>query len=281
MEKIAVRILSPKGSGKRVARLDNIKTLRFSWAEFESLITAEAISGRQLYEGEGSRPNYITWTLTLNGGSLSKDIAERVIIIKLATPEYDEKWLERVDEFIEKHRLEIWADCRDLLLAARPEGFRAQSRWPEWQAQVLSKVGLAAECQEIIAQRQAAIDSDTDEVEEVRAYFARQVAAYSGRDADTAHAWFLSQTATEWLKAALKRDFSVSSATTYLRGSGLVAAEEEELSATKPLMKHDMTKGRGWTWKGHLATGPEIPIAEGPSVASTVLHARSDFNPYA
>ncbi len=88
---IKTRFLSPEAAGKRIATLDNLKTPRFSWAEFENLITADTINGKRMYVGDGSRPNFITWTITLNGASLSTDMAQRVVEIRLREPTYSER----------------------------------------------------------------------------------------------------------------------------------------------------------------------------------------------
>jgi hypothetical protein len=83
----------------RIALLDNVKTTRFSWAELEALITREVISGKRMYVGDASRPNLITWLITLNGASLSTDMAQRVVEIRLADPEYRETWESEVTAF--------------------------------------------------------------------------------------------------------------------------------------------------------------------------------------
>ena len=53
---IKARLLSPEATGVRIALIHNVKSLRFSWAELEALITAPVISGKQMYVGEASRP---------------------------------------------------------------------------------------------------------------------------------------------------------------------------------------------------------------------------------
>lgn len=55
-----LRLLSPAGRRKRVALIDNLKSLRFSSSLLESLLTTNEISGRQLWDGEGVRPNDLT-----------------------------------------------------------------------------------------------------------------------------------------------------------------------------------------------------------------------------
>ncbi len=59
IERLKTRMLTPGARTKRIALLDNVKTLRLSWAELEAMITSPIISGRQLYVGEGQRPNLL------------------------------------------------------------------------------------------------------------------------------------------------------------------------------------------------------------------------------
>lgn len=89
-DEICKRLLSPEGRLRRVTLIDNIKSLHFSWDTLEAMITSDTISGRQMYQGEGRRPNTLVWFLTINGANLSKDLAQRVIVIKLARPVYSD-----------------------------------------------------------------------------------------------------------------------------------------------------------------------------------------------
>ena len=61
IEQIKTRMLTPTARTKRMAVIDNVKSLRLSWAEFEAIVTSPVISGKQLYVGEGQRPNLLTW----------------------------------------------------------------------------------------------------------------------------------------------------------------------------------------------------------------------------
>jgi len=112
---IKKRLLSPAARTLRLARIDNIKTFRFSWADLEGLITSPVISGHRMYKGEGRRPNTLTWALTLNGASLSKDMAQRVVVLKLQRPAYDPCWESSVRAYIAEYRLQILNDIRLLL----------------------------------------------------------------------------------------------------------------------------------------------------------------------
>src|SRR5262249_28319446 len=105
------RLLSPGARCLRVVTIDNLKTLKFSWGFMEASIPATSISGRQMYVGEGKRPNSVTWVITANGASLSRDMAQRCCILKLARPNYTAgDWDLAVTEFIARHRWDIIAD---------------------------------------------------------------------------------------------------------------------------------------------------------------------------
>src|SRR5262249_54282016 len=153
MDKLMPRLLSPEGLERRVAQLDNVKTLRFSWSELEGLITDSIISGRQLYVGEGRRPNTLTWCITLNGANLSKDLAQRCIIVNVARPEYSATWEEETIALIEEKRWEIIGDIL-AALRSEPASLRRYSRRGAWEQGVLAHVADPSECQKVIEERQ-------------------------------------------------------------------------------------------------------------------------------
>src|SRR5262249_23257416 len=145
-------------------------TLKFSWSQFESLITQTAISGHQMYEGEGSRPNTLTTIITLNGASLSKDMAQRCVIIKLKRPKkYSAKWEEETRAFIQNHR---WAIIGDIIakLQAPGKDLEQSYRWASWGRDVLSRVSDPAECWKVIQERRGEVDEDSAEGDVVRDY---------------------------------------------------------------------------------------------------------------
>ena len=115
IQDITKRLLSPKARSIRVALLDNVKTHRFSWGDLEALITSPVISGHEMYKGEGRRPNTVLWAITLNGGKLSKDMAQRSMIVRVARPAYSGDWEAETRTFIEEHRWHILSDAVQLL----------------------------------------------------------------------------------------------------------------------------------------------------------------------
>ncbi len=98
--KIKTRLLTPDALTRRVALLDNVKSHRFSWGDWEALITASTINGHRLYGGDATRPNTLTWFITLNGASLSTDMAQRSVIIKVKRPERSATWKEETEAYI-------------------------------------------------------------------------------------------------------------------------------------------------------------------------------------
>ena len=107
---IKKRLLSPDARAYRIGLLDNLKSLHFSSGALEKLITASTISGHQLYHGEARRANTITWALTLNSAALSKDLAQRSVVIRLARPQHSGNWESQTKRFIAENRETIVGD---------------------------------------------------------------------------------------------------------------------------------------------------------------------------
>jgi hypothetical protein len=238
------RLLSPEGLDKRVVLLDNIKSLKFSWAELEALITCEVISGRRLYHGEGRRPNTMTWCLTLNGATLSKDMAQRCVIVKLRRPAHDATWEDRVTAFIDEHRWEIIGDC----LAALKEPVQPlarHSRWGAWEDAVLARIGDPAECQKVIMERQGDVDDDGSEADIVRQAFIAEL-WFRRHNPETDIVWIPSREAALIVTEATMEKRPTNKANSYLA-----------MLHIPELRKSDRT-ARGWVWTGHNAQhGPE------------------------
>jgi hypothetical protein len=174
IEILKQRLLSPLAATKRVAILDNVKTMKLSWAELEGLITTPIVSGKRMYFGEGQRPNHLTWVLTLNGVSLATDMAQRSVIIKLVRGENDGTWYEDTLRFIDEHRTQIVAD---IVAALRAESFQLSkySRWASWERHVLSRLPEPNEAQRVILERQGECNAEFDEAEIIEDYFASQL----------------------------------------------------------------------------------------------------------
>ena len=181
---IHARLLSPEGLTLRVGLIDNLKSLRFSSSDLEGLVTSEVISGRQMYTGEGRRPNTLQWVITSNQPALSKDLAQRSVIIRVTTPVYDPAWQKETAAYIAANRWQIVGDCLAELRAAGQlaEGHR-YTRWAEWEQQVLAKAPEAERLASEITMRQGQLDDDKDEAEEV-ADMIRELVRRKGFDPD-------------------------------------------------------------------------------------------------
>jgi hypothetical protein len=200
MEDIKKRFLSKGGRTLRTGFLDNIKTHRFSWGEFESLVTADTISGWLLYAGEGRRPNTITWFITLNGASLSTDLAQRCVIIKIGEPKYSGEWESDIDAYIDAHREAIISDCIGALMA-EPATLAKFSRWATWERAVLSRLPEPSEVQAVILERQATADVEKEEADIIAEFFERELTRLSF-DLATAYVFIPSPIVARWLELA-------------------------------------------------------------------------------
>ena len=172
--RIKTRILSPDSLTKRAALLDNVKTLKFSWDDMESLITSTTIGGHRMYAGEATRPNMLTWFVTLNGPSLSTDMSQRAIIIKVTRPPRTGAWHEETIQFIEKNRERIIADLIRCL-RVNPVELQSFTRWATRERHVVARLAEPSAVQAVIRERQGDVDADAEEANIVESCFARQL----------------------------------------------------------------------------------------------------------
>jgi hypothetical protein len=244
---MVTRLLSREARQKRIALLDNVKTFNFSWGDMEDLITSSVISGRQLYVGDGTRPNYLVWAITLNGASLSKDMAQRVIPIKLARPTFKAEWESSIRTFAREHRAEILADVGDHLRHACVS-ITPATRWAAWEADVLAATIDPAATQQVIVERQGDVDAGNSDRDIVQDYFARKIRA-AGHNPDTTAVRFNAQTATQWSNEAMNRKEDATRVGGFLRGLNI-----PELT---PKSSHGV---RSWTWRGTSADRDLAPF---------------------
>jgi hypothetical protein len=136
---VKTRILSG-GRAKRILRIDNVKADCLDSDSLEDFITLKEISGRELYHGEGSMPNYFTAFITLNGGDLSSDLSQRVIRIKLSRPEYKNGWDVELNDFINNNREALVSEIINTLKSESKTEQKTLSRFGFWQNEVLAKL---------------------------------------------------------------------------------------------------------------------------------------------
>lgn len=200
-EIICQRLLSPEGLERRVVILDNVKSLKFSNADLEAFVTSEKISGKQMYVGEASRANRITYMMTMNGPSLSSDLAKRAVVIKLGIPKHTGNWLQVITDYIAINRISIIAELLEILRQPQIH-LESHTRWGMWEKEVLCRLSSAQICQEAIISRQTAIDSDQDECNLITEHIERQLIKNNMQT--TIDRIFISvPTAANWVNEAL------------------------------------------------------------------------------
>ena len=243
------RLLSPDAMTKRAVLIDNLKSHRFSWADLEDLITAETLSGRRLYHGEGRRPGVLTWFITVNGASLSKDMAQRVVPVKLSRPDYSDGWEREVADLLANRRWEIIGDILAALRAPAAPLAR-HTRWALWESGVLARLDNPDAALAEVVRRRDAVDDDRDEADLVRDYFFAELRR-RGHDPATEVIWLTSAQVHPLVNAATGRRYEVNSVGKFLKG--LAIAE---------LTKSDRGSGKGWLWTGpEAAAGAErVPL---------------------
>jgi hypothetical protein len=239
---IKQRLLSPEALIKRIAFLDNVKTFKLSWAELEGIITATTVSGKRMYIGEASRPNTITWFVTLNGASLSKDLAQRSIIIKLAKPRHCGDWRDNALSFIEQHRNQLIGDVIGILRRERQKLIK-HSRWGLWERDILGLLPDPAEAQLVIADRQGETDSDTDEATALDEGIAQKLAELH-YNVDCDRVFMASSVVRDW-----HEEITADRKTTQ-QVSKLLSQMISEGSISRIRQNTCRTWGRGFVWYG-------------------------------
>lgn len=244
-DKLTTRLLTPAARTRRAALWDNIKSMKLSSEKIEALITAPEISGRQLYVGEGTRPNNLVWFLTLNGPSMTTDLAQRCVPIKLVRGDNSGPWLENANKFVDDNRQAL---IGDLIGALRAEPFPLKSfgRWATWEQAILSRLPEPGEAQRVIAERQNAINTDLDESEIVEEYFGDQLGRLN-YDVQRAQVRIPSAVAARWYAWAINENVRSTVASKRLHQM----ANEGQLKRLSP--EPGRSHGRCYVWTGPAA----------------------------
>lgn len=247
---IMPRLLSAAGRRARLVLFDNLKGSRVSSSLIESNVTAPVLSGKMLYQGEGSRPNYLTWALTTNQASLSKDLAQRTYPIRVRPPVYSPKWEDAINRHIAENR---WAIIGDMIaqlagppVATLPDG--SWSRWAAWERDVLCRVCDPLTINGIITSRRTDLDDDDSTSAAIRDTLAKWINSERILDAEQ----FRIKLPPEAVAKALE---SVSP-----HGKNLMLTCRWLASINVPsIQKKRTSTERYWLWIGSATTNDDKP----------------------
>lgn len=235
----------------RLAFIDNLKIPQYSNGDIENLMTASTISGRRDNVGERSRPNTMTWGISANGVSLSKDLAQRFFPIWVKPPDRKQlnaggvDWEKDTDKLISDHRKEILADIFAFLHSpAKPLPF--VTRMGPWERAIVSRLDDPTSVMETIADRQAKMDGDKDQIDMIRDTFISKLEKYGFHpDTDKIHIPF--ETSAKWVIEAIGNK-----SLTKQPANGLIkqAISEGELGCLTENKCN--TYGRGFIWQSEV-----------------------------
>lgn len=137
---VSKRIFSSDDYLSRVFLFDNIKGKSFGGTGIETAITSKRLSGHRMYVGTVSRPNDALWVITFNMPSLTRDMSERSVTVRIGKPQGGTDWLEWAEAFVENHREEILAEVFEILSQPAAVKVTGKDRWGVWHREVLGRI---------------------------------------------------------------------------------------------------------------------------------------------
>lgn len=275
------RILSEEAMTGRVVVMDNVKG-RVSGQKIEELLTTPTIEGWKPYVGHATRPNRLTTIITANSPSLSNDLSERAVVVRIGKQQWESgQFIEWAAGFIEANRPALIGAMLQILAMDSPVPTRGDlDRWAAWQVGVLAKAhaaaktlgievgSLASVCQ-AIKDRRVDVDDDAASAEEV-ADAIREGIRQAGADPDGASLFLTTTALTAMIHLANLGDgMSGRGVVTWIRGLA-------GMGALSRLEKFKDSRGRGWRWSGSTAgISLRIDYSGDPSRAQPNLFVKS------
>ena len=122
-----------------------------------------------MYKGQFTRPNLLTWFITANTPSLSRDLAERSIIINIGHAAHQSDFMDWKEKFIKENRAQLISDIINWLDADKKSSLSGPSldRWSSWQRAILEQFENADELAIHYQSQRPEVDTDLEESEEV------------------------------------------------------------------------------------------------------------------
>ncbi len=242
MDRTMAVLLTPSAAKIRVALIDNLKTFRFSSEFVESLVTCTVINGHRLHYGHASRPNYITFSVTVNGASYSKDMAERSVVIKLKQPVRSGAWYNKTVALIKNHREKIIQDIH-WHLTRKLKPIKKYGRWELWCLEILGRLPDPDKVIALLEKRRRAIDEDGHATVDYTLHVEACIRAYAGNiNPDSAKVFIPSPLMLVWMRQLYPQ------IQTGAQVAGVVA---QHLSDR--IQKKHTAQQRGYLWTGENA----------------------------
>lgn len=190
-DQIKKRLLGDGSLSKRICLIDNLKG-KFHGGDIEGMITAKNIDGWKPYLGQASRQNMLTWYFTANSPSLSRDLADRSVIIQLGKQKHESDFIRWANDFIPANRAAILSEIYQKLNSPPRGKITIRDRWGAWQDAVLSRCGqlggsmTANHLAKLIIDRRPEVDSDADDADDVlvclKGFLSDHFPGYRGKD---------------------------------------------------------------------------------------------------
>ncbi len=162
------RLLSDESLSKRCILIDNLKK-KMSRGSIEGAITAPYIDGKRMYHGQFTRTNRLTWLITANAPVLSRDLAQRSVIIKIGGQCHGTDFVDWVDDFFENKRAALISDVLALLRSPDQSKIEMKNRdrWWPWARAVLTKFPNGDALAQHVANARPAVDIDLQDADVV------------------------------------------------------------------------------------------------------------------
>jgi hypothetical protein len=171
---ILKRLLSSDGRKKHIFLLDNVVGY-FKCSALATLATQGEITGMAPYgHGEETRPNDLTYVITVNSASLDRDLISRSFFINIKRPDIVVKeWERNIIRYIQAHRLQIIADIIGILERGPTFSFTPATRFKTWESEIMAPIiGNKDQYEQVFKrnmERKTDADGELHEAEDIRA----------------------------------------------------------------------------------------------------------------
>lgn len=163
-DSIARQLAAPVNVGRRIGLFDNVIGMIAS-PRLADLITAECFEGRASYGKQERRQNLMTFVVTSNELSMTRDLASRTVNLQMGLPNRDDRWLLDTNAFIQEHRDHILADIiHKLEHGERYEITATRTRFPTWDDSILALFPAVNQLLALIHERQQFANAETTEL---------------------------------------------------------------------------------------------------------------------